>query len=293
MRSNYPTTFDAINDWAKVNGFSPTEAQTRFAQYAILCAVGRSADLRQSIVFKGGNALDFVWSPNRSTRDLDFSLDSVTTTFSPTVENIGEYLVEGLVPTGEEFGILFHLHRVRQRPPGADRTFVTFEARVGYALSSELALRRRMAKGDSSPNVIPVEISINESTCASDSFDLGPKQHILRISTVEDIVAEKLRAILQQPIRKRTRRQDVLDIAVILSQSIPLDRAKVARFLVRKSAARDVTVSRAAFRDPEIGIRAQDDYAELEPTTRLIFIPFEEALAMLLAFVDELDIPEN
>jgi len=43
----------------------------------------------------------------------------------------------------------------------------------------------------------------------------------------------------------------------------------------------------------EIATRAKLDYDALEATTRTIFIPFEEALAMVLSLVDKLPIPEK
>ena len=52
-----------------------SEARRRFAQYAVLRAISSSARLRELLVSKGGDALDFVWSPNRGTIDLDFSAD--------------------------------------------------------------------------------------------------------------------------------------------------------------------------------------------------------------------------
>jgi len=115
----------------------------------------------------------------------------------------------------------------------------------------------------------------------------------LRVATIEDIVAEKLRALLQQPIRNRERRQDLLDIAIILQGERTLDRERVSAFLLEKAAARDVPVSRAAFREPEVKRRAGADYDELEVTTRVAFIPFDAAYRSLLAFVEELDIPER
>ena len=59
--------------WAGERGVGMSEAPRRFAQYAVLRAIASSARLSELLVFKGGNALDFVWSPNRSTIDLDFS----------------------------------------------------------------------------------------------------------------------------------------------------------------------------------------------------------------------------
>ncbi len=51
-----------------------SEARRRFAQYAVLRAIASLAWLSEPLAFKGGDdALDFVWSPDRSTIDLDFS----------------------------------------------------------------------------------------------------------------------------------------------------------------------------------------------------------------------------
>ena len=70
--SHYPTRFLDIDAWSRENGVSRDEASRRFIQYVVLAAFAQSRSLRESLVFKGGNALDFVWQPNRSTLDLDF-----------------------------------------------------------------------------------------------------------------------------------------------------------------------------------------------------------------------------
>jgi hypothetical protein len=182
--------------------------------------------------------------------------------------------------------------RVRQKPPGEDKRFITYEARIGYALPDERQLQIRMANQQTSPHVLRIEMSINEPICGSTVFTIDPNYPQLRVSTREDIVGETLRALLQQPLRNRRRRQDLLDIAVIVRENPELDRQQVADFLRTKAAARDVPVSRAAFRNPEIAERARVGYEGLEATTRAIFIPFDEALAAVLAFVDELPIQE-
>ncbi len=79
---------------------------------------------------------------------------------------------------------------------------------------------------------------------------------------------------------------------MILQAHPELDRHRIARFLQEKAAARMVPVSRTAFRDPEIERRAREGYEDLASTTRVSFVAFEDALALLLAFVDELSIPE-
>jgi predicted nucleotidyltransferase component of viral defense system len=295
MNSAYPTAFSDIRRWATQNGIDVNEGRIRFAQYAILRAIANSRRLSDMLVFKGGNALDFIWQPNRSTRDLDFSADMAFVGPDWDPLKFGDLLKgafeASLKIVTEQTGIVFAIHNVTKQPPGPDKTFVTFEVRVGYALPDQAPLIARMSHGGRSPHVIPVEISLNEPICADQGIDVQAT-HRLRVSTVEDVVAEKLRALLQQPIRNRRRRQDLLDIAILVRERPDLDRPRIVEFLLRKSAERDVPVSRSAFHNPEVAQRASYDYAELRQTTRKVFIPFEEALHSLLDFIDTLPFPE-
>lgn len=112
----------------------------------------------------------------------------------------------------------------------------------------------------------------------------------LQVSTEEDIVAEKLRALLQQIPRNCTRPQDVLDIAVNLSTGNKLRPEVVANYLHRKAAARNVEVSLERFHDAELWSRAEQDYTALESTTRTLFIPFLSAKEAILTFVETLNL---
>jgi len=292
---SYPTSFAGLLAWANAHNMPPVRARTRFAQYVALHAIAGSRVLRGFLVFKGGNALDFVWQPNRSTQDLDFSADLIVADLGAELGRLRGLFAAALAGTEREFGVLCRVAGIRQEPPGADKTFVTYRVQIAYALPDQDPLRRRMERDPKYPGAqfIKVEISINEPICADARVDLPGAEGgwYLRVSTREDIVAEKLRALLQQPIRNRTRRQDLLDIAVLLRAGVPLNRAQVAEFLLRKAAARAVPVSRAAFHVPEIMERARQDYDALVDTTRNLFVPFDEARDLLYALVDYLDIP--
>ena len=291
MKLLYPTSFATLSDWAAENYIPVDEARLRFAQYGVLRAIATSRALSNVLVLKGGNALDFVWQPNRSTRDLDFSIDTRALDIPIDEDRIKRYLEPALDVSRRVLGITFRIHRIEQQPPGENRTFITYEVRIGYALPDQQPLRIRIEKGAPSTQIVPLDISINEPICADVPIDVQASNP-LRVSTIEDIVAEKLRSLLQQPIRNRSRRQDLLDIAVILRNTPNLDHQKVAEFLKRKAAARHVPVSRQAFRAPEVASRAKQDYAELSQTTRTVFIPFDEALQSLYDFADTLPIPE-
>ncbi len=288
MKTHYPEVFNEISSWAERNSIQVAEARVRFVQYAVLRAVAGSRTLSEILVFKGGNALDFVWQPNRSTKDLDFS----STDPELGGERLRTLLSQSLEQVGRTLGLAFRIQKVDRQPPGEDKTFVTYRVTIGYALPDDLRNRERIAKEQPCPNVIPLDVSLNEPVCATQPVDVQ-SVYRLRVSTREDIVAEKLRALLQQPIRNRNRRQDLLDIAVLLRSGVDLDRAKVAEYLLLKAGARDVSVSRAAFKDPDVEQRARMDYDELRVTTRASFIPFDEAFRELLVLVGELDIPER
>jgi predicted nucleotidyltransferase component of viral defense system len=278
-------------------GVGVGEARLRFAQYAVLRAVASSAFLRRILVFKGGNALDFVWSPNRSTLDLDFSADMS----AEGAADLGEAGLEGTLSralnvSGRELGVVMRVHGVRRQPPGEGKTFVTYTARIGYALPGDQRNRTLLEAGQSSQYVVPLEVSINEPIGADENLDIGGGRS-LRVGTLEDIVAEKLRAFLQQKgeIRNRTRPQDLLDVAHLLRRGKPLNLDEVSRFLLTKAEARNVPVSKEAFRDPELARRANHEYDQLRNTVRAPegFVPFDEALKALYGLVEKLDVPER
>lgn len=284
----YPLALRGIEAWATANRMNVAEAKFRFVQFGVLQAVAGSRILSRDLVFKGGNALDFVWQPNRSTIDLDFSSHDSTL----TGERITELLTASLRGVSNATGVGYRVQRMKQQPPGDNRDFITFGGSVGYALPGDRRNHELLAKKLSSKASVPIEISLNEPICGAASVDVQ-SANPLSVCQLEDIVAEKLRALLQQPIRNRTRPQDVLDIAVVLREKTVLDAQLVAEFLIRKAAARQVPVSKLAFHEEEIRSRSQSSYDGLKETTRTIFIAFDEAFAAILAFVDHLKIPER
>jgi predicted nucleotidyltransferase component of viral defense system len=288
VSASYPSALRGIEVWAAANGTSVAEARFRFAQFGVLQAVAGSRSLSRDLVFKGGNALDFVWQPNRSTMDLDFSSHDSTL----TGERITELLTASLHGVSRSTGVLYRVQRMKQQPPGANRSFITFAGSVGYALPGDRRNHDLLAQGLSSKASVPIEISLNEPICGAVNVDVQ-SANPLSVCQLEDIVAEKLRALLQQPIRNRTRPQDVLDIAVVLREKPALDADLVAEFLISKAAARHVSVSKLAFHEEEIRSRARGNYDGLKETTRKVFIVFDEAFADLLTFVDRLRIPER
>lgn len=181
MRLSYPTSLEYLDDWAQEAGVTSVEGRIRLAQFSILYSISSHQQLRDELVFKGGNALDFIWLSNRSTRDLDFSINHPTTDATEEGSVLRATLAGALSGQPADAQILLALQSFRQAPPRPDATFATFRATVGYAFVDEPRLLLRVRRGQPSPTTVPIDISINEVICSFDSINLGPK-HELRVT---------------------------------------------------------------------------------------------------------------
>ena len=160
--TRFPGDFSGVEAWASTNSVTVFEARRRYAQRAILVGLSTQAVLRNALVFKGGNALDFVVQPNRGTLDLDFSMDGYALKAFTGTDDLSTLFTEALEDASRRYDLTLQVNSVRQRPPGADKTRFSYEVRVGYALPDEGPLRQRMARGMKSTQVIPIEISSND-----------------------------------------------------------------------------------------------------------------------------------
>ena len=84
----------------------------------------------------------------------------------------------------------------------------------------------------------------------------------IRVYSLSEIVAEKLRALLQQVIRNRNRRQDVFDIAWLLKKYGPdsIDKDAVLNALMIKARARGIEPTRTSLENPDVVRRAEADW---------------------------------
>jgi len=112
----YPRTFQGIAAWSLSTGTPVQDTRTRFAQFVILGGIASEPSLRDNLVFKGGNALDFVLQPNRSTIDLDFSLDMTLGSELADVDTLQTAVSTGLRRVALMSGCGLAIHSVRQNP---------------------------------------------------------------------------------------------------------------------------------------------------------------------------------
>ncbi|GJQ26504.1 MAG: hypothetical protein HBSAPP02_15360 [Phycisphaerae bacterium] len=288
-RRLYPISLAELANFARELRVTTEESRKRFVQYVVLQAISASP-LRDVLIFKGGNALRFVYANRRGTMDLDFTATSALPDDKPS---IGLALDSAFVVAFGQFGVKLRYQSAQRNPPGADKHFPTYEVKVGYQFPGDRYFPEFDARAQPVSSVVDLEISLNDVVCDDALIKLDPQRDLCtRVCSVEDIVAEKLRALLQQRVRKRHRKQDAYDIASMLRMHRDqINPERVTQFFLRKAKARGINPSRSMF-DDEIRRRASCEYETLFDDERdPYYIPFDQAWDEVIRLVHALDIP--
>ena len=262
---------------------------------ALLDAVSRDDRLRQDYVLKGGNALRFAFAGVRASVDIDLTSvethpDQPSAESEAALDAFCERLDRALRLAAPDHGfVTMAVQGRRVLPPKKDpRSFPSFQVRVGYS--------RRPDRTPPFADVVALDVTLNDVVCESEHVAVGSVD--LHVSSLDDIIAEKLRALLQQVPRNRNRPSDVFDVWYYATRARALiDAGSVGRYLVEKSEGKDGLgpVTSASFHDPEVRARAGVGYDALEPRLQrgASLPPFDRAFDRVLAFVDELGLPEH
>jgi predicted nucleotidyltransferase component of viral defense system len=259
----------------------------------VLQALSADRFLFDGYALKGGTALRLAHHTPRASVDIDLTsierfTDQPTDEGTEALDRFCDRLDAALASVRESGGFTdFYVQRRRLEPGNQERrTFPAFDVTLGYS-------RKRTGRGPYS-DTVGLDVSLNDVVCEAEIVRVGDIQ--VHASTLNDIVAEKLRALLQQVVRDRYRPGDVFDLWFLVTRAVRvLDRAAIATYLVEKSEGKEGLgpITKTAFHDPEVRERAAVGYAEirerLPPYQRLP--PFEEAFDRVLAFVGTLPLP--
>jgi predicted nucleotidyltransferase component of viral defense system len=177
------------------------------------------------------------------------------------------------------------------RNPKHHGTHPTYTIKAGYQLPGDPYFADFETSTRTVSSVAELEISLNDVVCEDRKSSGAAGDVRVTVCVLEDIIAEKLRALLQQPIRNRNRKQDVYDIArMIQLHGSSLDREKIGKYLLQKGGARHVEVSRSAF-NADVRRRAEYEYETLFSRNDPDFIPFDQAWSAVMHLVAEIPIP--
>ena len=255
MLENVSPKFVDVAAWVDSESADPVQSRRRQAIHILLVAI---AQIRPpyTLYLKGGLLLGLVHNSPRMTVDID-----MTATFPPS-NDIDAGLQEGLnksLPAAAAMlgylGTQTRVHEVKKHPKDhniEEASFPSLKVTIEHL---------SMARGRRRTDRIPIDISFNEPDVASvDVFDIGDGIELHAYSLV-DAIAEKYRALLQQPRRHRgrERRQDVYDIAFLLSRFTFDDneKADILAAILDKCRSREIEPDIESIEDPEVEERAR------------------------------------
>lgn len=248
-----------IQDWINQ---SSERVPFRQAVHTILVAITRSDALKTDMIMKGGILLALGYESTRYTKDIDFSTAKTLKEFE--LETFIQELQSALVEAVEslDYGLDCRVQSYKQKPPKSDATFPTIEISVGYAYKHDRNAHRRLLSKNSS-NIVEIDYSLNEPSREVEIFEIEEGKQI-QIYGFTELVAEKYRAILQQVVRNRRRRQDVYDLNFLLAHHPhamdAATKAKILDSLIEKAHSRGLAVAKESLSNPQVIKLSREEY---------------------------------
>ena len=256
--------------------------------HILLHGIGSSDGLRTTMIMKGGNLLGIRHSSTRYTGDVDFSTAQKFKDFGQ--EAFEKELNEVLIAAAGELG--YTLRCWVQKTviqPHAEGTFPTLQVKIGYA-DTQNPKEQKFVDRKVSPKVLKIDYSFNEATYNHEIIKLSNDSNILAYSII-DIVAEKIRSVLQQVVRERNREQDIYDLWYLLTSYTfnATQKHEILSSLKKKSEGKglDDYLHAAALAHPEIRARSSERYGDLKDTVKEL-PEFEEAYGVVEEFFESL-----
>lgn len=260
----------------------------REAVHIILETIATDARLSELLCLKGGILMALHYESQRHTTDIDFSTEKA---FSTDAEDEIKELIETRLAEAADrmaYDTECRLQRWKVQP-GRDKTFVTIQMKIGYATRNSRE-HERLLRG-SAARTVSIDYSYLESIPQFEEISLG-SDGVLRVYAIQTLVAEKIRSLLQQPIRGRNRRQDVFDLHHLLNTRPELYsqeyKETVLRAIIVKCEDREVPVDQNAFDNPEIHDMALADYHSMDDEVEGDLPDFEVAFTQIKDYFRQL-----
>lgn len=237
----------------------------RSAVHLIIRAIATSKSLSPFMIMKGGILLAIRYHSPRFTKDVDFSTPSrlQEVNIEELLANIKEALE--IVGADNDYGIAVSLQSHKINPPNRPEvSFPTLQLKIGFASRSDARqLQRLTAK--QSPKIVQIDYSFNEwiSEVETNEVDGGA----LKMYPYHDLIAEKIRSVLQQPIRERARFQDIYDLYLLLTSSTPTvdDCIIILEKIYAASKERKVPIFKEAMQQSEVIEYSKREYGTIAP----------------------------
>lgn len=238
----------------------------REAVHIILDAISSVSELQDTMVMKGGMLMALGYESVRYTKDIDFSTDQTPNNFN--YDKFIGTIKQAIIKSSEtlNYSTACRLQTYEKRPAGDDASFPTIRMKIGYADRNHSRLFANLMAGKS-PMVIGLDYSLNEYLGDPIMCHIDDKT-MIKTYSIEELIAEKYRALLQQKERHGQRRQDAYDINLLIQKISDLQKEKtkyaILRILKQKASVRDLDISKESMQDPEIIRKTEIEYPDIE-----------------------------
>lgn len=263
--------------------------RTQQALLAVLDAAAQHPTLSRDYVVKGGLALYHAYGSPRRSDDVDFTC--VKPFSAEVTDEKNELLIAFCRVLDEAMASVAAKHGYRR--------MAVYEQTLSREIPANLTLIGVWAEAD--PRKEPPDFEVEMQVTLSEEVCEGARVMVqgipLHVPVIEDILAGKLKALLQQVHRKKPRSVDVYDIWYFTAMTEhEVDPAKVMQYLQIKCGRWPhlLPLRRAMFRDEGLREYAASEYGRVfeEVEDVEMQVPFEEAFAHYLRFVEELPLAE-
>jgi predicted nucleotidyltransferase component of viral defense system len=243
------------------------------------------------MMLKGGMLMALCYDSSRYTRDIDFS--QAQKYQQGDEDRLIDELKLALLETVEEmdYGLDCRFQSKALKPSSKNNpTFPTLNVKIGYAYKHDQTNHRRLIRGEAL-KVVEIDFSFNEATKSAEEFSISEGRTLLRYGLI-DLVAEKFRALLQQQVRNRYRRQDVYDLYYLIRRvSSELDgiRPEILCALSESALSKSLEISKNSMRDEDIRLRTKHEYNQLEQEVSAGELPdFDIAYEAVMRFYESM-----
>ncbi len=277
-----------IEEWVNQESAN-TERDFREAVHTILYAISNSNILHNMMIMKGGILLAIRHHVRRYTKDIDFSTDKKYQEFDKEtfLKEFKKQLTTAVVFL--DYDLDCRLQSVKIKPSDdPDRNFHSLKLTIGFA-SKGSSTHKHLLK-NKSPKTVPIDFSFNERTDRIEEIKISDKNSLL-VYSLADLIAEKFRAMLQQEVRNRIRRQDVYDLYTLFQMNPNItdeDKKNILETLISKSAARGLSINRDSLNSKEIRDRSKKEYALLKGEIEGELVPFDKSFPAVKNFYQSL-----
>lgn len=272
-----------VRAWVEAARSNPAQYRDRQVTEIVLAAIGLAPNLSTNLVLKGGAVMALAFKSNRVTADVDFTSIAEPAGFADKIaDDLNAILPQTAIRLGHP-DLLCRVQTVKKMPKPLNFEEFDFPAlliRIGSA-ERGTGEETRLEAGRAI-RVLDIEISFRDQVYAFQELNLTGPGVAVRAFTLHEIIAEKLRALLQQPIRNRNRRQDVYDIAYLIetNELSAEDGRRILETLIEKCRTRGIEATPESMDDPEVRRRAEVDWNTL--ALELDDLPaFDERFAMM------------